>query len=246
MRAQTRHQLKEDRFSRVTIDAAEATAHWSVEHKNKVIAGAVVVLVLAAAVFGGWYYMNQQDLRASAELGQATRTLDTPVRPAGMPAQPEIPSFASGTERAREAQKQFQAVVVSYPHTKSADFARYFVALTAETLGDNASAEAQLKTVAAVGNDDLAALGNFALASVYRNTNRPKDAIEIYKKLIAKPTSSVSKVTAQLELGETYKANNQPVDAKLIYEQVQKENPTLPAAPSPAYQIATQRLLDLK
>ena len=246
MRAQTRHQLKEDRFSRVTIDAAEATAHWSVEHKNKVIAGAVVVLVLAAAIFGSWYYMNQQDLRASAELGQATRTLDTPIRLAGMPVQPEYPSFASGTERAREAQKQFQAVVVSYPHTKSADFARYFVALTAETLGDNASAEAQLKTVAAVGNDDLAALGNFALASVYRNTNRPKDAIEIYKKLIAKPTSSVSKVTAQLELGETYKANGQPVDAKLIYEQVQKENPTLPAAPSPAYQIATQRLLDLK
>jgi predicted negative regulator of RcsB-dependent stress response len=246
VRAQTRHQLKEDRFSRVTIDAAEATAHWSVEHKNKVIAGAVVVLVLAAAIFGSWYYMNQQDLRASAELGQATRTLDTPVRPAGMPAQPEFPSFASGTERAREAQKQFQAVVVSYPHTKSADFARYFVALTAETLGDNASAEAQLKTVAAGGNDDLSALANFALASVYRNTNRPKDAIEIYKKLIAKPTSSVSKVTAQLELGETYKANGQPVDAKLIYEQVQKENPSLPAAPSPAYQIATQRLLDLK
>jgi predicted negative regulator of RcsB-dependent stress response len=228
------------------MDAAEATAHWSVEHKNKVIAGAVVVLVLAAAVFGSWYYMNQQDLRASAEFGQATRTLDTPVRPAGMPAQPEFPSFASAKERAGEARKQFQAVVDHYPHTKSADFARYFVALTAETLGDNASAEAQLKTVAAAANDDLAALANFALASVYRNTNRPKDAIEVYKKLIAKPTSSVSKVTAQLELGETYKANHQPVDAKLIYEQVQKDNPTSPTAPSPAYQIAAQRLLDLK
>ncbi len=69
MRAQTRHQLKEDRFSRVTIDAAEATAHWSVEHKSKVITGAIVVLVVAAAALGIWYFTNQQDQKASAELG---------------------------------------------------------------------------------------------------------------------------------------------------------------------------------
>jgi tetratricopeptide (TPR) repeat protein len=246
VRAQTRHQLKEDRFSRVTIDAAEATAHWSVEHKNKLTAGAVIVVVVAAAAFGSWSYMNQQDQKASADLGQATRTLDTPVRPAGMPPQAEMLTFSSAKERATEAQKQFQAVVDKYPHTKSADFARYFVALTSETLGDNTTAQSQLKSVASVHNEDLAALANFALASVYRNTNRPKDAIAIYKKLIDKPTSSVSKVTAQLELGETYKANSQPVDAKQIYEQVQKENPNSPAAPSPAFQIAAQRLLELK
>jgi len=246
VRAQTRHQLKEDRFSRVTIDAAEATAHWSVEHKSKVIAGAVIVLVVAAAAFGSWYFINQQDQKASAELSLAVRTLDTAVRPTGTPPQPEYPSFASGTERATEARKQFQAVVDKYPHTKSGDFARYFLGLTAEDLGDHAAAESQLKAVASVHNDDLAALATFALASVYRNTNRPKDAIAIYKKLIDKPTSSVTKVTAQLELGETYKANGQPVDAKLIYEQVQKENPSTPTAPSPAYQIAAQRLLELK
>ena len=49
MRAETRHQLKTDRFSQATIDAAERTAHWSVEHKNKVIVAVAVVVVLAAA-----------------------------------------------------------------------------------------------------------------------------------------------------------------------------------------------------
>jgi TolA-binding protein len=228
------------------MDAAEATAHWSIEHKNKVIAGVVVVLVVAAAAVGSWYFMNQQDLKASAQLGQATRTLDTPVRPAGMPPQAEITTFASIQERATQARKEFQAVVDTYPHTKSADFARYFVALSATTLGDNATAESQLKTVASVHNDDLAALANFALASVYRNTNRSKDAIAIYKNLIDKPTSSVSKVTAQLELGETYKASGQPIDAKMLYEQVEKENPSTPTAPSAGYEISKQRLLDLK
>jgi len=92
----------------------------------------------------------------------------------------------------------------------------------------------------------LSALANLGLASVYRNTNRPKDAIAIYKKLIDKPAGTVSKVTAQLELGETYSANGQPAEAKQIYEQVQKENPSSPTAPSPASQIATQRLQELK
>ena len=88
MRAETRHQLKQDRFSRVTIDAAERTVHWSVEHQKKLIIAAIVLLVIAGASLGSWYYLNQQDEKASIEMSQAVRTFTTPVRPAGMPAQP--------------------------------------------------------------------------------------------------------------------------------------------------------------
>jgi predicted negative regulator of RcsB-dependent stress response len=177
VRAETRHNLKQDRFSRVTIDAAERTAHWSVEHKNKLIIAAVIVLILAAAAAGSWYFLNQQDQKASLEMTQAVRTLDTPVRPPNMPAQPEAPSFASSAERATAAHKQFQAVVDKYPHTHSAEFARYFLALTAADLGDNASAERELQKVISSADNDVAALAKMALASVYRNTGRSKQAI---------------------------------------------------------------------
>jgi hypothetical protein len=43
VRAETRHQLKQDTFSRVTIGAAEKTAHWSVEHRNTLVVGIVVL-----------------------------------------------------------------------------------------------------------------------------------------------------------------------------------------------------------
>ncbi len=100
MRAETRHLLKQDRFSRATFGAAEATVHWTVEHQSKLIVGAIVLALVLAAAFGGWYYLNQQDQKASVELNQAMRTLDTQLRPAGAPAEPDLPSFASAKERA--------------------------------------------------------------------------------------------------------------------------------------------------
>lgn len=241
MRAETRHQLKQDRFSRVTIDAAERTAHWSAEHQNKLIVAAVIVLALAAIATGGWYYLSQQDQKASVDFSRAIRTLDTPVRPPNMPPQPDSPSFASSKERATAAHKQFQEIVDKYPHTHAADFAHYFLGLTSADLGDNAAAERELQQVASYHNADLSALAKFALASVYSNTNRDKQAIDVYKELIAKPTATVSKVAAQMELAATYQAANQPLEAKRIYEQIQKENPG-----SEAGQLASAKLQALK
>ncbi len=241
MRAQTRHQLKEDRFRGATIEAAEKTVHWTVEHKSKLITVGAITVVVAAAVLGTWYYLNQQDEKASVELNQAVRTTETPVRPAGTPAQPDSPSFASVNERAAQAKKQFQAIVDKYPHTRSAEFARYFLGVTSANLGDNAAAERYLKEVASAHSPDLASLAKFALASVYRNTNRDKDAIELYKQLMDKPTDSLGKVMVQLELAALYQAKQQPQEAKRIYEQIQKENPATEAA-----SVAASKLAELK
>lgn len=241
MRAETRHQLKQDKFSRTTLQVAEQTVHWTVEHRSKLIVAAVVVVVVAAVVFGGWYYLDQQDDKASVDFGKAVQTLDLQLRPAGMPAQPDYPSFASSTERATEAHKQFQAVIDKYPHTRSADFSRYFLGVTSATLGDSAAAERELKAVADSSNSNLSALAKMALASVYRNTNRTKDAVDLYKELISKPSETVGKSSAEIQLAETYQAAAMNSDAKKLYEQIQKED-----AKSVAAQLAGEKLQELK
>jgi TolA-binding protein len=241
VRAQTRHQLKQDAFSRVTIGAAEKTAHWSVEHRNTLAIAAVAVVVVAAVAAGGWYYQSGQDEKASFDLTQATRTLEAQLRPAGVPAQPDIPSFTSAKERAETARKQFQAIVDRYPHTRTADMARYFLGVTSASMGDNAAAENNFKAVASTGNKELASVAKLALAALDGNTNRTKDAVGLYQDLINHPTASVSKVTAQLQLAELYQNSNQPLDAKRLYEQIKKDNPTTEAG-----QMATQKLAELK
>jgi len=230
VRAETRHQLKQDRFSMVTLEAAEKTAHWTVEHRAKLIAAVIAVVVVGAIAFGGWYYVNSQDEKASAELSTAVRTFETPVRLAGVPAQPGFESFASSQERATAARKQFQQIVDKYPRTHTADMARYFVGLASAQLGDNATAERSLQEAASSSNADLAALGKFALASVYRVENKDTQAADLYKQLIDKPTVVVSKATAKLELAGFYESRQKPDDAKKIYDQVEKENPATEAA----------------
>ena len=230
MRAETRRQMKQDRFSKVTLEAAENAAHWSEEHKTKLAVIVIAVAVIAAIAFGGWYYVNTQDEKVSAGFSTAVRTFETPVRPAGMPAQPGVDSFASTQERDTAARKQFQAIIDQYPHTHTADLARYFVGLTSSQLGDNAAAERSLQAAAGSSNADLAALGKFALASIYRGENKDAQAVDLYKQLIAKPTMVVSKPTAQLELAAFYESRKKPDEAKKIYDQVEKENPTTEAA----------------
>jgi TolA-binding protein len=241
VRAETRHQLKQDRFSKVTFEAAGNAAHWSVEHQSKLIAAVIAVIVIGAIAFGGWYYINSQDEKASAEFSTAVRTWETPVRPAGVPPQPGSDSFASAQERATAARKQFQAIVDKYPRTHTADMARYFVGLASAQLGDNAAAERSLQEAAHSSSADLAALGKFALASVYRAENKDAQAVDLYKQLIDKPTLVVSKATAQLELASFYESRQKPDEAKKIYEQVQKENPATEAA-----SLAQRRVAALK
>ncbi|HTS36190.1 MAG TPA: tetratricopeptide repeat protein [Candidatus Solibacter sp.] len=241
MRAETRHQLKQDAFSRVTIDAAGRTADWTVEHRSTVIIASVIVAVVLAVGIGGWFYLSAQDEKASLELSQAVRTMDTMLRPAGTPAQPDIPSFTSAKERSEAAKKQFQAIVDKYPHTKSADMAHYFLGVTAVNLGDNAAAENNFKEVISSWNKEVAAVAKYALASLYGQTNRAKLGIALDQELINKPTASISKVSAQLQQAELYQNSNQPLDAKKLYEQIKKDNPG-----NEAGQLATQKLAELK
>ena len=220
MRSDVRHQLKEDRFRQFTAEQA----HWAVEHKENLVKGGIALLVLLGVAVGGWLYLNHRDDLASAELSRAVRTYNTPIRPAGTPEQPEFPSFASAAERATKAHAQFEAIASNYGHTKSGDFARYLAGLTAIDTGDNATAERELKQTADVSNNDLSSLAKIALASLYRNTNRDAQAIDLYKQLSDKPSQTVSKATAQMELAGLYASKGQPADARKVYEQIQKDN----------------------
>src|SRR5206468_3120837 len=81
------------------------------ELNSKIMLGAIIALIIVAGVLGGWYYLNTQDEKASVELTRAVRAMESPIRPAGAPAQPDLQSYTSAKERSTDAHQQFQVVV---------------------------------------------------------------------------------------------------------------------------------------
>ena len=237
MRSYTRHQLKQDSFRTSTTE----TISWAVENRSTVTTVIVAVVVILAVVVGGWAYINYRDQQASSELAGAMQKYDAPIRPAGTPATPDMLSYGSAQERAKAANADFTRVADKYTFTQSSRVARYFEGITLHDMGDNAGAEKNLKEVADSRYKEIASLAKLALASIYHDTNRDPQAIEIYKQLADHPTVSVGKSSAQFLLASLYEEDHQPDEARKLYQQMAKEDPTGPAA-----QMANQRLQALK
>jgi predicted negative regulator of RcsB-dependent stress response len=233
VRSYARHQLKQDSFTTSTAE----TISWAVEHRSKVTAAVIVLLVIVAVLLGGWAYINYRDQQASTRLAQAIEKYNAPIRSPEIPPSPNTPSFASAQERDKVSNADFTQIANKYPFTQSAAVARYFAGVTFHDLGDNTSAENDLKQVSESRYKEIASLAKVALATVYHDTNHNSLAVELYKQLIDHPTVSVGKNTAQFLLASQYESMAQLGEARHIYEQMQKETPTGAVA-----QIAGQRL----
>jgi len=232
----TKRQLKEDRFK---ASAAEAV-HWTEEHRRTLVISVIALVAVIAAAVGGWAYIQHQNDKASVEVGQALNTLGAPIVTAGQPVAPGTETFTSIKDRATAARKKFLFIADHYRYTSAGSYSRYMAATAAIDAGDNAAAESELKSLAASRNRNSASLAQFALASLYRNMGRNSDAIQIYKDLTEKPTDTVPKGTAQLELAGVYEIT-QPAEAVKLYESIQKADPKSVAA-----QIAGERLASTK
>jgi TolA-binding protein len=157
-------------------------------------------------------------------------TYNAPLRPPNTPSSGDEISFPTALERARAARDQFNQVASQYGHTNPGRVARYMAALTTVDMGDNQSGEQQLQQVVAAGDPELSSLARLALAGVYRNTHRDKDALDTYQDLVSHPTVTVSKPMAQLQLASFYEATKQNSEAAKLYQEIAKENPGTTAA----------------
>lgn len=231
----TRQQLKEDKFA----DAARDSFSWATEHRGKMVAAGLVVALILAAVLGGWAYLQYRNEQASAELSAALRILDARIY--NGPPIPNLQTYPSVKERATAARTKLAEIQSKYPHTRTAEFAKYLEGNVAADAGDMQFAETRLKEMSGSKDADIASLAKYALVSVYRRTNRNKQAGEVLQDLIAHPTTMVPKVTAQLELASMYEQDKQSKEALDLYTKIEKDNPGTEAAQFAHQKIASAR-----
>jgi lipopolysaccharide biosynthesis regulator YciM len=128
--------------------------------------------------------------------------------------------YNTAADRAKEANREFVAVAKDYSWLPAGAKAHYFAGVTYEELGQNASAESELKTAADSWDRNLSNLAKLALAGLYRQTGRDTQAIDIYNALAAKPSVTVSKSVAQLALADLYASTGKQEQARVLWAKI--------------------------
>ncbi|HUV69273.1 MAG TPA: hypothetical protein VMW15_06390 [Terracidiphilus sp.] len=214
MDTQTRHALKQDKFAQAAADSAS----WVSGHRAGVVRWAIVGGIALILVVGGLIFWNIRSAAADTALGAALDTYTGPLAQPGLPAGNGV--YATAADRSKAANTQFANVAQQYGWLPQGTKAHYFVGITDAELGQNASAEAELKIAAGSWNRNMANLAKLALAGVYRQTARDPQAIAIYNELVSKPSQTVSAAVAQLALADLYVTEGKQDQARALWAKV--------------------------
>ena len=213
---QTRHALKEDKFRQATAGGVT----WVTEHRSNVLRWVIIGTVALVVIVGAFVTWNVRSASAQRALGEALETYSAPLLQAGAPAEPG--SYATSADRSKAANQKFLAVAKDFGWTSEGPKAHYFAGVTYMELGQNASAESELKTASGTWNRDLANLGKIALAGLYHQTGRDPQAVDLYNEVTAKPSTTVPAAVAQLDLADLYVAQGKQDQAKALWAKIKE------------------------
>ena len=190
-------------------------------HQKEFIAGAVVVLIVAAVVFAWVTYSQQQTAKASAAYGDAMAIYSAPV---GAPQQPNQLTYADDSAKFTAAAQHLGDVASKYPRTRPGKLALYFQALSLEKISKNDAATKILQHLSDSGDDELVAMARFQMAQLDDQTGHGDEAVKLYQQLMDKPTVFVTKPIVMLALAEHY-SQNDPSRAAKLYTQIKTDYP---------------------
>lgn len=231
MDTQTRHALKGDKFAQATVSSFS----WLSGHKSGVLRWVVSVAAIVILLGGGLAYWNNRSTAADVAMGAALDIYTAPLAQPGAP--PETGVYPTAGERSKVANEKFVAVAKDFGWLPEGSKAHYFAGVTYQELGQTASAETELKAAAGSWGRNLSNLAKLALASLYHQTARDAQAIELYTALAAKPSETVSAGVAQLALADLYAAQGKQDQARALWAKVKDADKD-----GAAGSIAAQRL----
>jgi predicted negative regulator of RcsB-dependent stress response len=195
--------------------------NWVSGHRSGVMRWIIVATVVVVAVAAAMIYRGWNSSKADAALDAALDTYTAPLLPPGAPAMSG--AYATSGDRAKAANQQFVAVAQQYGWLPEGAKAHYFAGVTYEELGNNASAETELKSAAGAwswGDRNLTNLAKLALAGLYHQMDRDPEAINIYNALAAKPSETVPAAVAQLDLADMYAEEGKTEQARKLWANV--------------------------
>lgn len=229
----SRKELKSNEF----VSGMDAAYEFFLEHRDRLIAAAVVVIVVAVAAYGIISWRNTRNRNATAMLAQALNTLHAPLLSATTPK--GTAAYASVATRGAAAAHQFQAVVSEYPSTTAGQLARYYLGL-AQLDANNPGAEKNLQAAANSSNPVAATAAKHALANLDIQRGQFAQAHALLVGLTQQDSPTLPRAVVLMELADLDRTYN-PKEAVQYYRELEADYPATSTA-----QTAQQQLASLK
>jgi tetratricopeptide (TPR) repeat protein len=211
---QTRRALKQDKL----VAATASSMSWVSGHRSGILRWAVSAVVVLAVVVGAIVFWSLRTGAADRALGSAIDLYSAPLAVPGAPAEKNV--YTSAADRAKEANREFVAIAKDFSWLPQGAKARYFAGVTYQELGQTGSAESELKSAADSWDRNTANLAKIALGSLYHQTGRDAQAIELYNQIVSKPSTTVPATVAQLDLADLYAASGKQDQARALWAKV--------------------------
>jgi predicted negative regulator of RcsB-dependent stress response len=211
---QTRHALKGDKFAQAT----KTSVTWLSGHRSGIMRWVITASAVLIVGVGSLIFWNVREGAANTALGAAMDTYSAFLAEPGAP--PQKGTFATAAERSKAANQQFVSVADKYSWLPAGSKAQYFAGVTYQELGQNGPAETELKKAADSSDRNLSNLSKLALASLYHQTGRDSQAIDMYNAIVAKPSATVSAGAAQLALADLYVATGKQDQARALWAKI--------------------------
>ena len=216
----SRKELKQDKIRESIEHGAEAV----ISHRQffTITIGLIVLIVLG---FFGWrVYSERQTVKAAAGLDEAMKIYNARVRAPNEPVEPGEVTYLDLQTKLNDSTRKFTEIADKYPRTNPGMLARYYAALSLEEMGRFNQALENLRKLENSSDKELAGLARFQMAEVYTRTEKPDEAIRIYRQLAEKPTVLVPKPLVLLQLAGQLRTKN-PEEAAKIYNQIKNDYP---------------------
>ena len=218
----TRKEMKRDEF----VTAMGRITFWLEEHAREAL---ILGGVLVAAVIGSilvYQFLAQREEKASALLARGIKMLRAPVRGADTATPPPGPAYPTSEAKYRAALDQMDALIQTYPRSRSGRLALYYRGVVQLQLGKPREAQKALEDFLASSPGSFAApMARATLARALDEAGEHQKALDLYEQLSRGEAGAYPPQAALMEMGLCLEKLGKKDEAKKIYERITREFP---------------------
>lgn len=201
------------------------------KHKKKLIGGFIAILVLVSGFFGGRYWLNQREDKASAQLALGTTYVQQIMQthPDSVATLKTLCNTAlKGDGKKKDGFVGFLAISKDYKWTDAANLAHLYAGICYYQTKDYKNAIEELKNYSDKDDVTVSANAHKVLGDCYAANKQVDEAIKEYKKAAEKADSPALSPMYLMNAAALYEESGKKAEANKIYVEIKEKYPSHP------------------